>query len=440
MNKRSLIAICPLQTISGYGIHSRIILRSLLSIPEITDNFDIKVISLKWGSTPMNALDPNNPEDRKLLDLMIPELNFTPDISIHITIPSEAQRIGKKSILITAGTEGSLAPESFLKGCNQVDLVITPSEFTKAILANSKLEKRDKSTNNLIELIECKTPIQVLFEGIDTSIYSKINSSKGKVTEYLDKIPESFNFLFCGHFLNAAPGHDRKDVWSLIETFINTFRKKSVKNRPGLILKTSGAGFSITERDQIIEKINQIQDSFIERSDYNGSLPNIYLLNGELSDLEMNELYNHNRVKAMVSFTHAEGFGLPLAEFTMSGKPVIASNFSGQLDFLHPEYSVLLPGKMIKVDRSAVNEWIIDGSEWFQVNYTYASQVLGDVYANYPKYLEKSRKHPKYTKDNFSIERMSQKFLEILKESINLLESEQKPMMTIKLPQLKKLT
>ena len=75
----------------------------------------------------------------------------------------------------------------------------------------------------------------------------------------------------------------------------------------------------------------------IRKSVPSNSLPNVYLLHGEFNDSEINELYNHPKVKSMVSLTKGEGFGRPLLEFSLTNKPVIASNWSGQTDFLKSE-------------------------------------------------------------------------------------------------------
>ena len=55
----------------------------------------------------------------------------------------------------------------------------------------------------------------------------------------------------------------------------------------------------------------------------------------------MNELYNHPKVKAMVSMTKGEGYGRPLAEFGLSKKPIIASGWSGQCRFPNSRYILL---------------------------------------------------------------------------------------------------
>lgn len=441
MNKKSLVVVSPFQSRSGYGQHSRLVIRALLSIPEVVEKYDVSLISIKWGGTPLTALDHNVEEDANLLKRILPNnvLQFQPDVSIHITIPPEFQRIGKKSFGISALTEASLLPANMLEGLNKVDMTIVPSQFTKQIALQSTLEKVDKETNKVTDRVKVEKPIEVLFEGLDTNVYSKSNVVTTELSDTLSKlIEEDFSFLFVGHWMNAPLGQDRKDVGMLVYTFLNTFKNK--KKKPALVLKTSGAGFSMVERDQIVENVRQIQEMFTEQG-YKGKFPNVYILNGNLTESEMNELYNHPRISAMVSFTHGEGFGLPLLEFTSTGKPVIASNYSGQLDFLNPDFSELLPGKLIKIDKSAQNEWITD-SEWFQVNYTYASQLMSDMFENYDKFLVRSRKHPKYTKDNFSFQKMTDGLKDILKKYGCFSEDDAAKLLAsklIKLPQLKKI-
>jgi len=162
--------------------------------------------------------------------------------------------------------------------------------------------------------------------------------------------------------------------------------------------------------------------------------PNVYLLHGDLTDEEMNALYNHTKVKAMVSFTHGEGYGRPLQEFALTGKPVIAPNWSGHIDFLKADNHILLPGTLTQLDQSAVNDWILPESQWYTVNYQYAAQILRNVMENYEDYAERSRRGIKYLKDNFSIDAMNAKFEQIL----NKYESQMPETVQIQLPKLQK--
>ena len=165
------------------------------------------------------------------------------------------------------------------------------------------------------------------------------------------------------------------------------------------------------------------------------NLPNVYILDGDLSDEEMNSLYNHPKVKAHVSFTRGEGFGRPLLEACVSGKPIIATNWSGHLDFLHSDYNFLLGGKLENVDPSAVNNWILKDTQWFTVNYGEGVGIMKWIYENYKKSLEKSRKNRKYVKDNFTIRKMTELLGEILQ---NHKVGDGPQQVQLKLPTLKK--
>ena len=190
----------------------------------------------------------------------------------------------------------------------------------------------------------------------------------------------------------------------MTKTFCEEFKNKISRNKPALILKTSGATFSIIDRDQIALKIQSIIATYGDKA------PNIYLLHGDLTDNEMNSLYNHPKVKTMISFTKGEGFGRPLLEFSLSGKPVIASNWSGQVDFLHPQYSTLLPGELTTVHATALDKFILKDSQWFTVNYGYAMSVLKNIVDHYKQYVNKAKKQAHYSKTNFSLEKMSEKY------------------------------
>ena len=140
--------------------------------------------------------------------------------------------------------------------------------------------------------------------------------------------------------------------------------------------------------------------------------------NGEFDDSEMNELYNHPKVKAMASFTKGEGFGRPLLEFGTTGKPIIASGWSGHLDFLTPEHSILLGGKLEKVHPSAANDWLIEEAQWFQVDFNRATTSLKEVYKHYKKYLNRSRKQKQYIKDKFTKEKMKEVVGQLLETKV----------------------
>lgn len=413
----------PVATRSGYGAHTRELVLSLIK----EDRYDIDILSLPWGSTPMNALDPSDPEHSEILKRFAKgNITRKPDIFIQVSIPSEFQPHGKYNIGVTAGFETTIIPGDQLEGCNRMDLIITTSEHSKDVMMSSVFDKHDEKTRQKIGELRMEKPCEVLFEGLRTHIFDKTAQISTEVKTELSSIKDNFCYLFVGHWLNGSIGHDRKDIAMMIKTFCEAFKRKPSSKRPGLILKTSSAKFSIIDRDQMQKKIQQII------APYGNKAPNIYLLHGDLTDEEMNDLYNHPRVKAMVSFTHGEGFGRPLLEFSAIGKPVIASNWSGHIDFL--KHATLLPGELIDVDQSAANKWLLKEAQWFRVNYSYAARILVDVIDNYKNYQKLAKKQREYVLDNFTFDHMSKAFVEHIDKAIESVPKQMK----LNLPKLKK--
>jgi len=424
--KQLLVISCPIDTYSGYGARSRDIVKALLK----ADKYEIKILSQRWGSTPFGFLEDTNPEHKQIKDCILPQpqLPRQPDVWIQVTVPNEFQPVGKFNIGITAGIETTLCAPTWIDGVNKMNLTLVSSEHAKRVFEQSAFEQRDKNTNQLVKTVKLEKPVEVLFEGVDTNIYQKLDAiNESEVWDVLDTIEEDFNFLYVGHWLQGEIGQDRKDTGMLIKTFLETFKGKGKK--PGLILKTSGGTYSIMDKEDILEKINKIRIAVGD----DGTLPNVYLLHGELTDEEVNELYNHSKVKAHVTFTKGEGYGRPLIEATLSQKPVIASNYSGHLDFLDSEMSVLLSGQINKIHSSAVVEnMLIADSSWFTVDYKAASETLKDIYKDYKKYLDGAKRQAYRSRTEFSLEKMGEKLNAILDERVP-------KQVALKLPQLKKI-
>jgi hypothetical protein len=426
MSYRPELVFCgPIATRSGYGEHARDLLTSLFEM----DKFNIKVISINWGNTPMNALDKDNPEHKKIIDAIIPGVQQQPEVWIQCTIPNEFQPVGKYNIGVTAGVETDLCSGEWIEGCNRMNLVIVPSKHAKEVFVNTKYEKRDKASNQSLGNIEVTVPIEVLHEGVRTDIYNKTLPQSENLKSVLDGIKEDFAFLFVGHWLKGDFGQDRKDLSGLIYTFLETFG--DTENQPALLLKASSGTFSVTDRSKTLEKIELIKQMSKKKN-----LPNIYLLHGDLTDDEMNTLYNHEKVKALVSFTKGEGYGRPIAEFITSGKPVIVSGWSGHVDFVNPAFHTYLDGELKPIHKSAVWEGILnEGSSWFNVNYQSAAETLQKMYKKYNSFLSESKKSVKEIETKWSYDAMIQKFDGMLEQYLPKFAEK----VQLKLPQLKKL-
>jgi hypothetical protein len=194
----------------------------------------------------------------------------------------------------------------------------------------------------------------------------------------------------------------------VIKTFATVFQYLPKNKRPGIIIKTSHAGFSVIDRETIREKIDDVLAPFGDNK------PSVYLLHGDLSETDMASLYHHPKVKAMVSFTKGEGYGRPLAEFTLTGKPIVVSKWSGHVDFLPEQHTVFLDGSLTKVHDSSADQFLLKEAQWFSVNYSDGANKMYDVYNNYNTHLEKSKGLRTNTLNKFTLQKMDSVFESIL--------------------------
>lgn len=423
MDKELLVFQGPAFTRSGYGDHCRDLLKSLRAM----DRFDIKIIPLRWGNTPQNQVDPTTEFGQWMLQRVITKLETKPDVFVQVSVANEFQPVGNYNIGITAGVETTIVPKEFIDGVNRMDLTLVPSEFTKTSLVGTVFQEKHQQTGQIIREHRVNKPVEVLFEGVDLNVFSNIPAKEHK--SILEEVKTDFNFLTVGHWLKGNIGQDRKDIGMVIKTFATVFQSLPKDKQPGLIVKTSSAGFSVMDRESIREKIDIITEPFGE------SCPPIYLLHGDLSESELNSLYNDTKVKAMVSFTKGEGYGRPLAEFATTGKPILVSDWSGFKDFLPKENTVYLEGDLKNVHESASDNFLLKEAQWFTVNYSKAANSIFDVYKNYKQYSEKSKGLKTNIVKNFSLEKMNELFMDMVKTYVK----EKPKVVPFKLPKLEKI-
>jgi len=405
----------PIATRSGYGGMSRDIVRHLIEY----DKYNVEIHSINWGETPMNALDVNNPADKMILERIVPEeLPVQPDLYISISVPTEFNPVGKYNIGITAGIETTQASVEWVEAMNRMDVNFVISEHAKAVFEASKYQAHNEQGEQ-VGVMECLKPIEVLHNCIDTYNYKKINRSQleSSVKSMIDTIPEKFNFMFVGHWLRGDIGHDRKNVGLLVKLFYELFKREEFKERPGLILKTSEVNSSLIDRETIISKVNSIKNS-VELED-GEVLPNVYIIHGELTDAELNSLYNHNKVKTHITFTKGEGFGRPLLEASLTGKPIIAPGWSGHMDFLNPQQSILLGGELEDIHKSA--QWdtiLVEGAKWMSVDPNMAATGMVEAFQNYKPWRAKANKLAKANKSNFNYKKIRSNMWKLLDQYV----------------------
>lgn len=432
MIKPLAVISCPILTSSGYGARSFDFVKALYESKK--DEWDVKVIPQRWGNTAWHSIEEEKYHWVK--PLIINQLTQQPDLWIQITVPNEFQPVGKYNIGVTAGIETTLCDPSWIDGCNRMNLTLVSSQHAKTVFESSTFNQQDQNTGQVVRHIKLERPVDILFEGIDLTKYSFIEDSDIPETDLvaaLDSIQEEFCYLFVGHWLPGVIGEDRKNLGLTIKTFLETFKDK--KKKPALVLKTAKGTNSIMDRDSILESIELIRKEINSKD-----LPNIYLIHGDLNDEDMNYLYNHGKIKAMIYLTKGEGFGRPLAEFFMSKKPAIVSAWSGHMDFCSLEYGVFIPGELTDIHPSAqAQNMLIQGSKWFTPNMKYASEKMVDMFENYSKYTDNAKRNAHYVKTNFSYDAMKEKlakFIEVVPRPVAL---KLPTLKKIELPKLKKI-
>jgi hypothetical protein len=402
MSKPTLVFQGPIFTRSGYGDHCRDLMKSLRKM----DKFDIKIIPLRWGNTPQNQVSDQDEFGRWMLERVIGEIGQKPDVFMQVSVANEFEPKGHFNIGITAGVETTIAPKDFIDGSNKMNLIIVPSVFTKQNLGGTVYQQKDQATGQIVGEIKTNTPIEVLFEGVDTNVFQAPSSKNND--DILENVKEDFCFLTVGHWLKGSLGQDRKDIGMVIKTFATVFQYLPKEKQPALLIKTSHAGFSIIDRETTRQKIEEVLKSFGDKC------PPIYLIHGDLEEKDMASLYHHPKVKAMISFAKGEGYGRPMAEFTLTGKPIIASGWSGHMDFLPGAHTVLLEGQLTAVDESAADQFIMKEAQWFTVNYSNAANKIYDVYKKYDTYLKQSQGLKENTLNYFTLDKMHSRFTQIL--------------------------
>lgn len=414
----------PVASRSGYGDHAFQIATAMIQ----WGKFDVKILPTRWGSCPNTMLDDESFPMVKEIKACIQQTPLTaqPELFIQISIPNEFQPRGKFNVGVTAGIESTVPKPEWIEGLNRMNFNIVPSNFTKEVFVKAAYVRRHD--NGVEEKVALNRPMEVAFEGVDTRVYRKTNAPEQGTDTALAAIPEDFCFLFVGHWIQGDLGADRKDIGMLVKVFSEVFKNK--KNPPALILKASGPTFSLMDKTEILRKIHEI------RKTLTGNLPNIYLLHGDMTPLEMNRLYNHPKVKAHVNFTHGEGFGRPLLEATLSGKPLLTTGWSGHLDFLPGDLANLLPGTLGNIPPSACNEWLIKEAMWFNVNYSVAAQKLEDVFENYLKYIPNAERLRLQNSEKFTLEAGNKLFVDILERNLPVFEKK----VAVTLPKFKKIT
>jgi len=340
---KRIIVRGPALTQSGYGVHCRQVAAWLLSKP----NLDVKFQILPWGDTPW-ILDKNI--QNGLIDkiakntVALSDSKDNPyDISFQLQLPNEWDpTIAKFNVGMTAGVETDVCNPEWIKHCNKMNLIIVPSKHAANCLkSNGKID----------------TPVVVVPESFCDEILEEIPVA---VANNLPNFSTNFNFLLFGQITGDNPFNDRKNIFFTIKWLCETFKDdKDV----GIVIKTNtGRNTPIDRR-----RTKQLLKSLAKEC-RKGDFPKIHLLHGEMSDIDVAALYKHKQIKALISLTRGEGYGLPILEAAASGLPVIATGWSGHMDFLNHGKYISIAYNLKQIHSSRVdNKIFVPYAKWAEV-------------------------------------------------------------------------
>ena len=406
MRKRVLVR-APVLTRSGYGEHSRFVLRALRTQE---DKLDIYVLPVNWGQC---GWIYNDDEERKWLDELITKTAHYQqggqaqyDMSIQVTIPNEWQPLAPINIGVTAGIETNKVAPVWLERANIMDKVITISNHSKNTFLNTVYDAVHKETGEKLQL-RCNKPIDIVRYPVKEFENTNLNL----------KLETDFNFL------TVAQWGPRKNLENTIKWFVEEFIDQPI----GLIVKTFGKGNSIIDRYAANERFSRLLKEYENRK------CKIYLLHGDMTDKEIHSIYKHPKVKALISLTHGEGFGLPIFEAAYSGLPVITSEWSGHVDFLCAPKKDKKTGKekirphfaKVDYDIAQVQEearW--DGvvqadSMWCFPQQGSYKMKLREVYKDYGRFKKQAKDLQNWLLKSFTKEQQYEKFTTILQEYVD---------------------
>lgn len=388
---KTVLLRAPLLVHSGYGVHARQIAKWLFRVASETHELDITTEPLPWGKCHM-IVDPEAEDGLigQIIQATNNKKNFY-DVTIQLQLPNEWNPFaGNFNIGVTAGVETDKCNPAWIDCINRMDMIVVPSEFTKQTFLNSG---------------DVKVPIVVIPESFpELFAASPVPVDLGLSTK--------FNFLVVGQLTGNNVDNDRKNLPYTIKWFADTFTDCP---DVGVILKTnSGAQTQLDKRN-----VQTVFSKLVgEVSKPNG--PKFYLLHGHMTDEEMHGLYTHPDVKALVTFTHGEGYGLPILEAAACGLPVIATNWSGHLDFLKL-------GKFIGVDCAVntIHESRVD-NQIFVKDTKWAYPIEMDAKRRLKKFYESSQMPKQWAKElavkireNFSFDKVAEQYTKVLTEHFN---------------------
>jgi len=363
----------PLINTSGYGVHSR----QIYSYLESRKDCNIIAQITPWGTCTYHI---NSESEDGLIGRILQ--NSRPnkveaDVSFQVQLPNEwSPDAARFNIGVTAGVETTKCSQSWVDAINSMDLVIVPSEFTKKTFLNSG---------------DIKTKIVVIPEYIQPQIIQE------SIPPMELDIDTEFNFLMFGLITGPSPETDRKNTFYGIKWLCETFKDDP---KVGVVIKTSLGRMTYIDRKRTTDLLRKLLKE-VRIGDY----PKFYLSHGYMSVDEVSSFYRSNKINALVSFTRGEGYGLPILEAAASGVPVMATGWSGHMDFLQKIKFSSFEYELLEVDQSKIDGKIfVKGSKWASVKDKDVKRKLKKIRKSYDIPKEWASNGKKQLRDSLSPE------------------------------------
>tara|TARA_S200000501_G_scaffold373483_1_gene420715 strand:- start:343 stop:1551 length:1209 start_codon:yes stop_codon:yes gene_type:complete len=401
---KNILIVGPLLSISGYGYHSRQIFDYFLGLK----NVNVSCVILPWGNTSWFVNDKlENGLIGSIIEASVDINSITHneyDLAVHIQLPNEWNNLlAKNNVGVSAYVETDICSKQWLEKTLAMDLVIVPSNFTKKVVLNSSENTEQR------KVLDNK--IMVVPEYYHTDFDKDHKDECLKLNNILDNIQTNFNYLSVGQLTSESENCDRKNLIETLRYFCNHFKDNK---EVGLILKTSIGRSTTLDRD----KTKDIFSSIIKEIKGNSEYPKVYITHGDLSIDELYTLYSHDKVNCYLTLTKGEGYGLPLLESARCGLPIVATNWSGHLDFLDKDF-LEVDYDLISIPNEKVdNNIFIENSKWAKVKKSSVEKQLEYSHKNYNKIKEISKELSKKIIKKFCKKEVCKKYDKIFKEYI----------------------
>jgi len=399
---KKVLVVGPLLSISGYGYHSRQVFDYFYN----KDKVEVSCVILPWGNTSWFV---NKDYENHLIGNIIEKsidvkaiTNNEFDIGIHVQLPNEWNKFyAKTNIGVSAYVETDICSKSWIDISSKMEHIIVPSKFTKNVLFNSDIskEQHDLLSNN----------ISVIPEYYHVNFDSDKKERSQNLDKILNKVSTSYNYLSIGHLTSERENCDRKSLIETLRYFCQHFKDNS---DVGLILKTSVGRSTTIDKERTKDVFKNIISEIKGTSIY----PKIYLVHGEMSTDELYSLYTHEKVKCYLSLTKGEGYGLPLLESARCGLPIIATNWSGHLDFLEDNFLPLDFNLENVPEEKIDNNIFVKNSKWARVDKDCVFKQLKFSYENHDHILNIAESLKNKIKSKFNKEEVNKKYDYIFKE------------------------